>query len=69
MVVKDKELAKDKMMDYGTQLRKMGLDEVVVCTILCGWDCDSIEALLRGELEAPSFASVDSGIRSLASLD
>jgi len=42
------------MTDYGKQLRAIGLTDLQVVTILSAWSCDSIEALLRGEVSAPS---------------
>ncbi len=42
------------MTDYGKRLQAMGLTDTQVVTILSGWSCDSIEALLRGERTPPS---------------
>lgn len=40
--------------DYGKELKSLGLTELQVVTILTCWSCDSIEALLRGEIPPPS---------------
>ena len=37
------------MNDYSKKLRAIGLTDLQITTILSGWSCDSIEALLRGE--------------------
>ena len=42
------------MNDYGTQLQAMGLTDLQIGTILSGWSSNSIEGLLRGEVEPPS---------------
>jgi len=42
------------MNDYGNQMQAMGLTDLQIGTILSGWCCDSIQALLRGEIEPPS---------------
>lgn len=39
--------------DYGKELEAMGLTELQIVTILSGWPCESIEALLRGEHTPP----------------
>ncbi len=49
-------------MDYGTRLEALGLTNTQIVTILSGWSCDSIEALLRGEVEPPSMESLISAI-------
>jgi hypothetical protein len=49
-------------MDYGKQLEAMGLTDTQICTILSAWSCQSIEALLRGEVEPPSQESLVSAI-------
>lgn len=46
------------MTDYGKQLRTMGLTDTQIVTVLSGWTCDSIEALLRGEIKPPSHNSI-----------
>ena len=42
------------MNDYGKRLRAIGLTDLQITTILTGWSCDGIEALLRGECSPPS---------------
>jgi hypothetical protein len=42
------------MKNYGDKLKDMGLTELQIVTILCGWSVDGIEALLRGERTPPS---------------
>jgi len=42
------------MNDYGDRLRAIGLTNLQIVTVLSGWSSDSIEALLRGEITAPS---------------
>ena len=46
------------MNDYGKRLRAIGLTDLQITTILTGWSCDSIEALLRGECSPPSDKSI-----------
>jgi hypothetical protein len=41
-------------MDYGTKLQALGLSDCQIVTILSGWSCEGIEALLRGERRPPS---------------
>ena len=36
------------------RLQALGLSDLQVVTILSGWTCDRIEALLRGETAPPS---------------
>lgn len=45
-------------MDYSTRLEALGLEDIQIATILSGWRCDSIEALLRGELKPPSMEGI-----------
>jgi hypothetical protein len=42
------------MADYQTRLRKLGLSETQLVTILSGWTVDGIDALLNGETTPPS---------------
>jgi hypothetical protein len=42
------------MNNYSDQLAAMGLTDLQIGTILSGWSCQGIEALLRGEKEPPS---------------
>ena len=42
------------MNDYGTRLQAIGLTDLQIGTILSGWSSNSIEGLLRGEIEPPS---------------
>ncbi len=46
------------MNNYGDKLAAMGLTDIQIGTILSGWSCDSIEALLRGEKEPPSVEGI-----------
>lgn len=46
------------MIDYGKLLGDLGLSDLQIVTILSGWTIDSIEALLRGEIEAPSHEGI-----------
>ena len=46
------------MDDYGNQLQAIGLTDLQIGTILSGWCRDSIEALLRGEIEPPSHEGI-----------
>lgn len=50
------------MNDYGTRLRKLGLSDTQVVTILSGWSVEGIESLLRGECEPPSSESIAEAI-------
>ena len=49
-------------MDYGTRLEALGLSDTQIVTILSGWSCDSIEALLCGEVEPPSMEGIAAAI-------
>ena len=42
------------MKDYGKLLEVLGLTDLQIVTILSGWSCEGIEALLRGERTPPS---------------
>lgn len=44
--------------DYSKELESRGLTELQIVTILSGWSCESIEALLRGEHTPPSQESI-----------
>jgi hypothetical protein len=46
------------MNDYGSRLRAIGLTDLQIVTVLSGWSCDSIEALLRGETAPPSHEGI-----------
>ena len=50
------------MKNYSDELQAMGLTDTQIATILSGWSCDAIEALLRGEMEPPSMESIVSAI-------
>ena len=52
------------MNNYCEQLQAMGLTDTQIATILSGWSCDAIEALLRGEKNPPSMESIMSAILS-----
>ena len=49
-------------MNYVEKLEQLGLTDTQIATILSGWSCESIEALLRGEMEPPSMESIMSAI-------
>lgn len=46
------------MIDYGKQLQAMGLTDLQIGTVLSGWSCESIQALVRGERTPPSCESI-----------
>ena len=49
-------------MNYSEKLQAMGLTESQIGTILSGWPCGAIEALLRGDLTPPSEEGIASAI-------
>jgi hypothetical protein len=49
-------------MNYRDKLHAMGLADIQIATILSGWSCESIEALLCGDLTPPSVESIGSAI-------
>jgi hypothetical protein len=50
------------MNNYSDKLRELGLTDTQVVTILSGWSCAAIEALMRGEKTPPSVKSIASAI-------
>jgi hypothetical protein len=48
--------------DYGKELEALGLTDLQIVTILSGWSCQSIEALLRGEASPPSHESIGQAV-------
>ena len=45
-------------MNVIAKLEALGLTDTQIATILSGWSCESIDALLRGEKEPPSQESL-----------
>jgi len=46
------------MNDYDERLRAIGLTDLQIVTILSGWSCNGIEALLRGATTPPSHEGI-----------
>jgi hypothetical protein len=49
-------------MGYAEKLASLGLTELQITTMLCGWSCEGIEAVIRGEKSAPSDELLESAI-------